>query len=467
LYIRYYFIIFYDFTILRFYYFILLFYTSKKKEAKKENFNKQQRKRKMEPAEEYDPEDFMAATKEQDKGKMESAEEYDPEDFMAATKQQGKRKMEPAEEYDPEDFMAATKQQGKRKMWFNRKGMIPNNDLMKNTKKRSIRKLTFSGLQQHIDGQHIKFKINGITDEEANALRRSFQDEVPTLAIEEVIVKENTTVLYDQMLVVQRLAFVTINSEKMDELCYPEHCLCKQTKSSTSWIRKNQNVDYCNECSRILELNVFNDGEEVYKVTEKDFICITDPDILKFKHRPDWQQIEIVDLAPGQKIRLNAIVRKGRGLQHRKWTPVSICNFDVKKIITLDHNAINQWTNEERQGLIDCCPRQVFRLNTKGDSCGPKTNEIQSTKKKGNKNPIHTVDIEDALKCNDCEECYKYVDEILGLPRRVVAITYEDEEEMRDYYFELETTGQLSPLTVLRRGIEWMMDDMKSLVQLL
>lgn len=87
-----------------------------------------------------------------------------------------------------------------------------------------------------------------------------------------------------------------------------------------------------------------------------------------------------------------------------------------------------------------------------------------------------SVDIEDAGKCNLCNECVKYVSVDLELPKN---IEYESlgvqnwekmiriDENMNKYIFDVESTGALSPedivlkaFTVLKTKLQMLKDSM-------
>ena len=71
----------------------------------------------------------------------------------------------------------------------------------------------------------ISFLINGINPYIANALRRTIMEEVPVLAIEEIEFRDNSSVLYDEM-VALRLGLIPFKTDlKTYEL--PEECSCK------------------------------------------------------------------------------------------------------------------------------------------------------------------------------------------------------------------------------------------------
>ena len=63
-----------------------------------------------------------------------------------------------------------------------------------------------------LDDTVARFTISGATPAFANALRRSMIGEVPTLAIEDVRIYDNTSVLFDEILA-HRLGLVPIKTD--------------------------------------------------------------------------------------------------------------------------------------------------------------------------------------------------------------------------------------------------------------
>ena len=147
----------------------------------------------------------------------------------------------------------------------------------------------------------IEVKITGVSREYANALRRFIICEVPTMAIDDVVIIENDSIVYDE-LVSHRLGLVPLKTD-LNRYVLPEKCDC--------------NTDLgCSKCRVLLVLNaeakknivVVNSGD---LVSEDDFV------------KPVSDSIPILKLAPGQKIKLEAYAKLGRGRDHAKWQPTS------------------------------------------------------------------------------------------------------------------------------------------------
>ncbi len=70
-------------------------------------------------------------------------------------------------------------------------------------------------IEQHEN--EMKFVLSDITPTFANTLRRLIMSEVPTMAIDEVIVIENTTPLYDEI-VAHRLGLLPLKTDLTSQL---------------------------------------------------------------------------------------------------------------------------------------------------------------------------------------------------------------------------------------------------------
>ena len=90
----------------------------------------------------------------------------------------------------------------------------------------------------------------------------------------------------------------------------------------------------------------------------------------------------------------------------------------AEPIVELDQDKINQLSAPEKRELVERCPRKVFAYNE----------------------ARQVVDIEDANKCNLCQECVKFVQSDLGIERAIRI----DENETK-FTFIVESTGALPP----------------------
>ena len=147
----------------------------------------------------------------------------------------------------------------------------------------------------------IRVRLKGIDRAYANAIRRVAISQVPTMAIDDVVILENSSVMFDE-LVAHRLGLIPLKTS-LDRFNLPEDCDCK-------------NALGCSKCRVLLVLDA-EASDRVRTVSSGDLIS-EDPE-----SKPVSDNIPIVKLAPGQKIKLEAYARLGKGSEHAKWQPTS------------------------------------------------------------------------------------------------------------------------------------------------
>ena len=236
----------------------------------------------------------------------------------------------------------------------------------------------------------LRFLLKGTGHAYANALRRAMMAEVPVMAIEDVIVIENTSVLYDEV-IAHRLGLIPIKTD-LDAYVLPEECDCKSELG-------------CSKCraSFTLEAEAVDEPVMVYSSALKG----------ESDTEPVSGSIPIVKLGPMQKLKLEVYARLGRGLEHAKWQPVSACAYKYLPKVTL--NADNLANPDE---VIQVCPTDVYVHD-----------------------PENKIAVRDELACTLCMDCVEKavpVDSKKTFPVKV-------EGDDRSFMFYVESTGAISP----------------------
>jgi DNA-directed RNA polymerase subunit D len=134
-----------------------------------------------------------------------------------------------------------------------------------------------------------------------NALRRLAISEVPSLAIDDVVILENSSVMHDEA-VAQRLGLIPLRTD-LKRFVRTEECDCKSTLG-------------CSKCRVLFVLD--SEASDKTKVVTSSEIISEDEFI-----KPVSGEIPIVVLAPGQKLKFEAYARLGIGKLHAKWQPTS------------------------------------------------------------------------------------------------------------------------------------------------
>ena len=136
----------------------------------------------------------------------------------------------------------------------------------------------------------ISIKLKGVSLQYANALRRICLNGVPIFAVDTVDIIENSSVIADED-ITHRLAMIPLKTE-----------LSKFDESD----------------SRVILVLDSGDTQAARTVTSADLS--SNDEIVK----PVSDKIPIAYLAPGQRIKVEAYARLGRGTEHAKWNSSNI-----------------------------------------------------------------------------------------------------------------------------------------------
>ena len=142
--------------------------------------------------------------------------------------------------------------------------------------------------------EKLSFLLKDAEDSFINAMRRMVLEEVPTLAVEDVEIKENSSVLYDEMLAL-RLGLCPIKTD-LKSYVKKEDCKCAG--------------EGCARC----ELKI------VLKGSKKGYVFADEAESMdpkcNFVHK-----MPVVKLLPKQKVETQMTAILGSGKEHAKWSP--------------------------------------------------------------------------------------------------------------------------------------------------
>ena len=96
------------------------------------------------------------------------------------------------------------------------------NPFLESDKQRKVPEITITRLDDLI----IEFQLLNTDLTVANALRRIIISEVPTMAIDVVEIRENTSALHDEYLA-HRCGLIPLVSNDIDSYLYPKDCNCQ------------------------------------------------------------------------------------------------------------------------------------------------------------------------------------------------------------------------------------------------
>lgn len=169
------------------------------------------------------------------------------------------------------------------------------------------------------DDHKMSVKLKGVPLQYANALRRLCLNGVPVFAIDTVDIIENSSVLPDEGLA-HRLGLVPLKTD-LTRFNEPAKCDC-------------QSETGCSNCKVMLVLD--SGDSDVSKTVLTDELTSEDDSV-----KPISDKIPIVQLAPGQRVKVECYARLGRGREHAKWNSSNIATLvetdkEDERILTVE-----------------------------------------------------------------------------------------------------------------------------------
>jgi len=202
-------------------------------------------------------------------------------------------------------------------------------------------------ISQDKEKEKLSFILKDSNSFFANTLRRIMIEEVPTLAIEDVEFRDNSSALYDEI-VAHRLGLIPIKTD-LKGYTLPADCSCKG--------------EGCAKCQLKMTLKASNVG-----YVHAESIKSKDP-----KCKPVHSKMPIVKMTKGQGIELEATAVLGKGKDHIKWGPC-LAYYKAYPIIKI---------NKDCEAAAINCPVKVFDF----------------------KNSKLSINKDNLLKCHLCNAC--------------------------------------------------------------
>jgi DNA-directed RNA polymerase subunit D len=243
------------------------------------------------------------------------------------------------------------------------------------------------------DEVNIRLIIRDVDVPLMNALRRIALAQVPSMAIDEVVMIENSSILQDEI-IAHRLGLTPLKTD-LDGYNLPEDCSCKSEFG-------------CNLCRVTLTLDA--ESKDGTRTVYSGELVSENPEII-----PVSDRVPIIKLAKGQKLKLEAYARLGQGKVHAKWQPVSMCAYKYFPKIDVTSKNCENCTK-----CVDICPKKVLGM------------------KDGK------VEVRDLLACNLCMDC---VDACPQQPKGI-----QVEWEKNAFILNIESTGALPPERILQEA---------------
>jgi DNA-directed RNA polymerase I and III subunit RPAC1 len=293
-------------------------------------------------------------------------------------------------------------------------------------------------VQFHSHSAHdTAFSLTGIDTSVANAFRRILLAEIPTLAIEDVFIYQNTSIIQDEVLA-HRLGLIPL-------------CGSHEGIRWLKWYKKPTDTDEGSGTPSdyntvIMKLDVEcewqpgglqravqgeTDPDKLYtghNVYAKDITW--EPLGQQFDKFPAGQEIRamnpdilVVKMRPGQKIQLSMHANKGIGQDHAKFSPVATASYRLMPTIDI----LKPIVGADAKKFARCFPRGVIKLDTVTSEDVEKNPELVGEEGE----PKAVVD--DPMKDTVSRECLRHPE-------------FKDKVKLgriRDHFiFRVESTGQ-------------------------
>lgn len=244
------------------------------------------------------------------------------------------------------------------------------------------------------DDRNMRLLIKEVDVPYVNALRRVIISEVPCMAIDEVVMLENSSIMQDET-IAHRLGLIPLKTD-LESYNLPEDCKC-------------QSEFGCNLCRVTLTLDV--EAKEGTRSVYSGELVSENKEVT-----PVSDAIPIAKLAKEQKLRLEAYARLGKGKNHAKWQPVSMCAYKYFPKIQISSKHCDSCGK-----CVDICPRKVLA-------------------KTGDK-----IEVKDLVACTLCQDCV----EACSQDPKAIQIGWEE----NTFIFSLESSGALKPGRILEEAV--------------
>ena len=216
-------------------------------------------------------------------------------------------------------------------------------------------------LENKKDENKISFILKDSNASYANALRRIMMEEVPVMAIEDVEITKNSSILYDEI-IAHRLGLLPLTTD-LKSYNLPENCKCEGKG--------------CARCQVKLTLQASKGSGMVYasEIKSKDSAI-----------KPAHPKMPIVKLLKSQQLELEATAVLGKGKVHSKWSPclvyykkkpvVEIGNVkNPEEVVDKTHGNIFEIKN----GKLEVIKENLFKYDLAGVAEEVSNGEIKVT----------------------------------------------------------------------------------------
>jgi DNA-directed RNA polymerase subunit D len=163
-----------------------------------------------------------------------------------------------------------------------------------------------------------------------NALRRVMLAELPKLAIENIIIYDNTTALFDEI-IAHRLGMIPIPTD-LSLLNFREECVCKGQGCPNCTVR----YTLSKEGEGVVYSSDLQPEEKTWAIQEEG--------------------IPIVELFNDQRLILEVEAILGRGKDHAKWQPVQAPGYRFQSLLEINKDRLDEvkeFVEELPEGIVE------------------------------------------------------------------------------------------------------------------
>ncbi len=195
-----------------------------------------------------------------------------------------------------------------------------------------------------VENNFIRFSVDNITPAIANSIRRTLINDIPKLAIENVIfhhgeirdadgnVYDSSLPLFDEV-VASRLGLIPLKTDI--NMNFRDNCTCEGKG--------------CDLCTVTYAINKLGPGY----VYSSDIIPVNNPELT-----PADPMIPIVELKKGQAMLVTCEAIMGLGKEHAKWQATSGVSYKYHRNFILNKNEVENWGYFKEK-----CPTSVIKEN--------------------------------------------------------------------------------------------------------
>jgi DNA-directed RNA polymerase I and III subunit RPAC1 len=271
------------------------------------------------------------------------------------------------------------------------------------------------------DENELVFDLIGVDAAVANAFRRILIAEVPSVAIETVYIRDNTSMIQDEVLA-HRLGLIPIKADprKFEPIVNPNEYTDTNTLVFNLTVTCEHNPDGKdseNEDEKYINSKVYShhlewnpQGQQQQQMADV---------------RPVFEDILIAKLRPGQTIDVVCYCQKGVGKDHAKYSPVSTAAYRLLPKIEF----LEEITGAKAKELVDICPMKVYDIE-----------DLGGVKKARVANPRN---------CTMCRECIRE-------PENQQKIKLSRQKD--HFIFSIESVGILAPEILFEEAVKVLLE---------